>query len=492
MLIELETECREMRDFCHTTLIYSYYVVIAIYREGVTLESVRKILIQKGPLPSSLIQEELVVNHNLNRDAARKQIQRAHESGEIKRFIRLRAGSYMYYLPDLHPIGLVITTTKDHLQSCRPKLARVIKLVDEFKVVSLLEICRLTNVRFNLSKNHINPKLLKTLGELELLGISLQNDFLVYSSLDSKSIDRLVKKANEKFEEEAHLLYSIQEQFLDKRMAREITLYRAPTHYSLVNKFDAIGYSGFRKKATVFIEFYSRRPVLLEDLLGYRERIWSTISKKRFPKPVFCYIVATSFSDSALLFAFEKKMKVGMVDKNLMLTIAADIKTSTQKGQGWHGRLADAKGRAFEAVVEKVFRKRGFTTETRRIFYLHGNEITEKETRHRLTDIDVLASKDEEGIFLIECKSAKKQISRSSLMRKAKDFENIADYLSRKIASSLPISSIIIGNSNKLDILDAKRRARIPTTILSPSEFYQEYKKDLEGEPKWLFDSKHG
>lgn len=455
-----------------------------------TLEIVRRILIQKGPLPSSLIQQELVLDYNLSRDAARKQIQRAHDSGEIKRFIGLKAGGYLYYLPDLHSIKSVITACNVYLPSYRPRLGRIIKVVDEFKVISLFELCRLTNLRFSVGKNEINPTLTRTLEELELLGIRLEGDFLVYSFLDSKSINSLVRKANEKFEEEAHLLYAIQERFLNKKWAREISLYRTPTHFSLVNKFDAIGYCGFRKKATVLIEFYSRRPVLMEDLLGYHERIWSTISRQKFPKPIFCYIVAISFSEPALRFAFKKKMKVVRLDENLTLNIVADVQASQEKVREWHGRLADAQGRAFEAIVEKLFRKKGFSTETRKIFYLQGNEVTEEQTGYRLTDVDVLASNDKEGLFLIECKSAKKQISRSKLMQKVRDIEKIAGYLSKKSENSLPISSMIVGNCNKLDVIDVKRRARMPIAVLSPKEFYQQYKKDLEGEPRWLFDSK--
>jgi hypothetical protein len=75
-------------------------------------------------------------------------------------------------------------------------------------------------------------------------------------------------------------------------------------------------------------------------------------------------------------------------------------------------------------------------------------------------------------------------------MQKVKDLEKVAGYLGKKSENRLSISCIIIGNCNRLDIIDAERKARNPITILSPNDFYQKYKKDLEGEPKWLFDSK--
>lgn len=49
------------------------------------------------------------------------------------------------------------------------------------------------------------------------------------------------------------------------------------------------------------------------------------------------------------------------------------------------------------------------------------------------------------------------------------------------------VSSIVIGHCNRLDIVDAKRRTKIPIKFLSPDEFYEEYKEGLKGEPRWLF-----
>jgi len=437
------------------------------------------------------MQQELVLNHSLTRDAARKRIQRAHELGIIKRFIRLKAGGYMCYLPDAHSMGQVVEACKSYLEHYRPRLARIIRLIDKIGLVSLFEVCRLAGLKLGEGRNQVNPAVFKILEELQCFGISLKSEFLLSSSLDRTSIGDLVREANKKFEEEANLLYTVRERFLRERKANEITLYRTPTHHSLVNKFDAIGWGGYRKKATILIEFYSRRLVFKEDCQGYQDRIWSTISKKKFPKPVFCYLVATSLSDSALNFASQKKMKVIRVEEgangDFMLRPVAGVQAPAEKVTGWRGRLADAQGLAFEAAVEKAFRRRGCQTQTRKMFYLRGNEITEEKTKHRLTDIDVFASKPEEGITLVECRSAKGQISRSRLMQKVKSIGAIADYLSKK---QLPISAIMIGNCNKLDILDAKRKAKIPVAVLSPMEFYQQHKKYLEGEPRWLFEGR--
>ena len=466
-----------------------------------TLEYVHGILAQKGPLPSSEIQQELVLRHNFSRDAARKRIQRSHSSGEIKRFIRLKAGGYLYYLPGIHPTELVINTCKMCLHSYRPRLERIVRLVDTFKLVSVFELCRLVNLRawvrtgdYDIEKlltnNKImNPKLVNILKELELLGIIQKKEFLASFSLDTKYINSLIKRARKEFEDEAHLLYLAQNYFIDNYRAREITLYRTPSHQSLSNKFDAIGYGGFRKKSTVILELYSRRPILVEDLIGYRERIWSTMARRKFPKPVFCCIFGVSFSEQALRFALEKEMQVFRVDEDLNFHSVESIpvsKEKVKKEKKLHGRLADAQGHAFESAVERVFKRQGFRTETRKNFYLKGNKIAETGKR-RLTDIDVFATNDKNEVILIECKSARKQISRGELLRVVRNHGKISDYLSEKFGSSLLVSSILIGHCNKLDIVDAKRRSKISITFVTPNEFYLEYKDVLKGEPKWLF-----
>lgn len=430
---------------------------------------------------------------------ARKRIQRLHSSGEIKRFLRLKAGGYLYYLPDLHSTELVVETCKKYLHSHRPRLAYIIKLIDTFKVISLFELARLANLDpwamdFDIEKlsSHnalINPKLVSTLEELKLLGVTEKKEFLTSSSLHTRSISSLIKKGGRRFEDEAHLLYLARNYFVDSYRAREITLYRTLSHVSLSHKFDAIGYGGFRKKATLFLELYSRRPVFVEDLVGYRERIWSTMSRKKFPKPLFCCILATSFSDQALPYAFEKKMRVFTIDENLNFHEVESPPVSREKikkEKKLHGRLADAQGYAFESAVEKAFKKQGFRTETRKIFYLKGSKIAE-EGKRRLTDIDVFATKDKSEIVLIECKSARKQISRSKLLRLIRNLGKISDYLAEKYGKSVHVSSIIVGHCNKLDKVDARRRAKISTNFFTPKKFYQEYKPDLKGEPKWLF-----
>lgn len=460
---------------------------------------IRRILVQKGPLPSSEIQLELVLHHNLSRDAARKRIQRLHSSGEIKRFLRLKSGGYLYYLPDLHSTELAVETCKKYLHSYRPRLAYIIKLIDTFKVVSIFELARLANldpwaveldVEKLLSNNAlINPELVKILEELKLLGVTKRKEFLTSASLHTRSVNSLIKKTGKRFEEEAHLLYLARNHFLDSYKAREITLYRTPSHVSLSHKFDAIGYGGFRKKATLFLELYSRRPIFVEDLVGYRERIWSTMSRKKFPKPLFCCILATSFSDKALPYAFEKKMRVFRIDEDVNFHEVESVlgsREKVKKVKKLRGRLADAQGYAFESAVEKVFKKRGFRTETRKIFFLKGNKIAE-EGKRRLTDIDVFATKDGSEIVLIECKSARKQISRSKLLRLVRNLGKISDYLVEKHGRNTLLSSIIIGYCNRLDIVDARRRANIPTIFFTPKKFYREYKADLKGEPKWLF-----
>lgn len=475
-------------------------------RGGVTLRHVRAIIARKGPLPSSEIQRELVLHYDLSRDAARKRIQRSHSSGEITRFIGLKAGGYLYYLPDIHSTELVINTCKRSLDSYRPRLGRIVGLVDTFKLISMFELCRLTNLQawVQISPSHtdtdilkilssgnigINPELNKILEDFKLLGIDLVKQFLISSSLDSKSANELIKKAEQKFEEEAHLLYVARNYFENHRFAEEMTMYRDPSHQSLSNKFDAIGHGGYRKKATIILELHNRRPFHEADLMGYRERIWSTMARKKFPKPVFCFILASKFSGNSLRSALEQGMRVFKVNKNLDFQRIQDSAVSgikEKRKKKWRGRAADTQGRAFESAVERVFRRQDFRTKTRKNFYMEENRISEKKTKRLLTDIDVYAIKSRRAL-LIECKSAKKQIPRRKLLSLVRNFNRIAGYLCEKNGKTLSVSAIVIGYSNRLDRVDAGRRAKIEIEIITPREFYRKYKNELKGEPRWLF-----
>jgi len=377
-----------------------------------------------------------------------------------------------------------------YLHSYRPKLGRIVKLVDKLKLISIFELCRLANLRFLISNNELNPKLLRLLQELKLLRIGLQGAFLVSSSLDPNFASGLIRSAEEKFEEEANLLCIAREYFLKKSLANKITLYRNPSHESLLNKFDAIGQCGWRKTATIVIECNTRRPVSIEDMIGYRERVHSTISRRRLSKPVFCYMLAKAFSDDAVGFALEKGIRLVRVDQNFSFY---DIRNSgSAKPSGGtrkyekrlRGRLAEAQGRAFEMAVERVFKRKRFETETRKNFYFVGDRITELKTKRRFTDIDVFALKEEKEAFLVDCKSGKKQVSRSELVRLIKKHERITNHLRE---NGLEVSSIIIGNFNELDMADAERRKNIRVTLITPYEFYQQNKEYLEGEPEWLF-----
>ena len=75
-----------------------------------------------------------------------------------------------------------------------------------------------------------------------------------------------------------------------------------------------------------------------------------------------------------------------------------------------------------------------------------------------MTDIDVFGvnRKSKEAI-LIECKSAKKQISRRKLLHIVKNFGKIGRYL--RDMKKLNVSGIVIGNFNKLDIVDAEKKS---------------------------------
>ena len=451
-----------------------------------------EVLTKKGPLDSSDIQRDLVLNYGLSRDAARKRIQRLHDSGDIQRFMRLKAGGYLYYIPKVHPKDLVIKIAKMYLDTHRPELGRIIRLIDRFKVLSVYEICRLANLDAIGKNKEISPELRKILQELELLEYDLQPEFFITSSsLKPGSVDKLIKKAEEKFEEEANLLYVARNYFLEHRLANKLQLYRIPSHVSLVNKFDAFGHGGWRKRSQIILECHARRIVLPEDMIGYRRRVFSTIykGKKYRPVPTFCYMLAYQFSKEALDFAFSKGIRPITVEYgngNFLFHVLETVPKNKTKRSSLRGRLADAQGRAFEAAVEKTFKRKGMKTSRRKYFYLDDGRISETDTGRPLTDIDIFAQDEEKGeALLVECKSAKKQISRNQLLRIVKNFGKIAHYL--KIEKNFSASAIIIGYFNELDMIDAKRRSGTPITFFTPRKFRQNYRKELEGEPRWLF-----
>jgi len=102
-----------------------------------TSDRVCTILIEKGPLSSSEIQKELVMSYGMRRHGAAKLIQRSFAEGKTKRFIRLKSGGYLYYLEKTHSMELVRNTAKQCLNYYRPKLARIIKVIDKLEVLSL-------------------------------------------------------------------------------------------------------------------------------------------------------------------------------------------------------------------------------------------------------------------------------------------------------------------------------------------------------------------
>jgi len=454
-----------------------------------TSNLVRMILTEKGPLPSSEILKELVTSHDMHRYGATKLIQRSHSEGKIKRFVRLKGGGYLYYLEKTHPMELVRNVTRRCLNRYRPKLARIIKVIDKLELISLFELGRLANLRFHEGKNDLNEKFVRVLKDLSLFGIRLEDNFLLSSNLDGQKAGNLIKKARTRIEEEAHLLYTIRNIFLKSRLATEFTLNRSPDERSLLNKFDATGKCGFRTKSSMVVELYHRRSVLLEDLIGYQERIWSSMTRKAFSTPLFCLVLATSFEENALNFALEKKMRPIIIDHNLGLNPILKANKSAIKPLKWHGRLADAQGRAFESAVERVYRAEGFDTETRKKFYLLRNELTERETKRCFTDVDVLAVKGKEEMQLVECKSAKRQMSRKTLSLKVRALGKVGEFLSRNPSNRFHISATIIGECNNIDKIDAQRMTRIPISFLTPSEFYTIHKEQLKGEPKWLFSN---
>lgn len=451
-----------------------------------------KILTKSGPLASSDIQKELVLRFGLSRDAARKRIQRSYANGAIRRFIRLKAGGYIYYIADKHSKNHVISSTKAYLGVTRPELGRIVDLIDRFKIISIFELCRLINKEAIINKE-LNPDLSRLLDDLKHLEYALTEDlFLASSSAKANLLRNLVKTVEEKFEEEANLLYIARKHFLSSRLADNIQLYRTPSHLSLVNKFDAFGGREWRKKTQVILECNIRRPIQVADIIGYQKRIFSTIrSRRRYsPSPTFCYFIATRFTEGALQLAFEKGVRPIIINYTegipLFRVLKSVKKIEGRKKARTRGRAAESKGYAFESAIEKAYKRLDFKTETRKYFYIKDGEVTEEITRHRFTDIDVfLVNEKERKVILIECKSAKKQMSRGQVFRIIKNFERVGLYLSQE--KNLNAEGIVIGSVNRLDIVDARRKSRIPVKFFSPYKFYIQHKKELKGEPKWLF-----
>jgi len=124
------------------------------------------------------------------------------------------------------------------------------------------------------------------------------------------------------------------------------------------------------------------------------------------------------------------------------------------------GRLAEAKGLAFESAVEKVFRHRGFRTEIRKYFYLEDGKLPKKDKKDK-SSFDghrcFWSKRRKQGSDSHRMQSAKKQISRRKLLQIVKNFRKIGYYL--RDMKKLNVSGIVIGNFNKLDIVDAKRKS---------------------------------
>lgn len=478
-------------DFVIVPLLVATYIlyIVATNRDSVTSDNAVSVLTLNGPLPSSELQKELVLNYRMHRDAAIKLIERSNKEGKIKRFMRLKSGGYIYYIEKIHSIECVRNAARQYIPCYRPRLSRLITVIDKARLISVYELCRLTNLKY-FEKGALNNKLLKILQDLNLFGIITKENYLISPSVDYSKVDDLIRQARIKFQNEANLLYAIRNKFLKNRLAKEFTLNRSPNEQSLLVKFDATGNCGFRKKAEMVLEVYSRRAVLIEDLIGYQERIWSSIMRKALSKPVFCFVLATSFEESALNFALEKKMRPIIIDPNFNLKPILKPTKNATKTVGWHGRLADAQGLAFESVVERVFRAEGFDTEIRKRIYLSGNELTETKTKRCFTDVDVFAAKGDTEMLLVECKSAKRQIPRKPLLQKVRALKRISEYFLTISHNKLQISVIFIGKCNTVDKIEAQRvMASIPVSFLTPSEFHDQHKEQLKGEPDWLFSA---
>jgi hypothetical protein len=364
-------------------------------------------------------------------------------------------------------------------------LGRICNIFNEFKLISIFELARLLNLDL-IIRDEINPKVSKIIDELELIGIEQKDRYLLDSSVKEKA-QVMIEISEKKFEEEAHQLYVIIDYFYQNGLAENISSYRLPFALSLVNKFDAIGHGGRRKKATIIIECTSRRKVVLGDVYGYYSRVCSTISKGTFTKPVFSYLFSKRFSKDAIQFALSHGIRLVRIHKRGFYQITSPSQLY-KKGKRLSGRLRDAQGMAFEIAVERAFRRMNYQTELRKEFFLKDNELTEEKTKTQFTDVDVIAQNDYQIIF-IECKSARKQLERSKLFQIVQNFSRIADYYHNTQNESRKIVAIIIGNHNKLDAKDAKQRSAIPLEIDTPPLFYQRNRSYLKGEPRWLFQS---
>ena len=399
----------------------------------------------------------------------------------------------MYYLEDVHSTDLILESAKEHIKLYRANMWRVFNIIIENKLISIYELCRLLNLNFFTNKT-INDKLVKIIQELKIMGIDLSHErdlkigFLVSKYIDNKSAITAIRQLNNKYEEEANILYFAIDKLKERSLAHEITLYRNPLPESLLNKFDAIGYGGWRKKTTIILDCITRRPVNIQDIIGFRERIHSTISKGNFPKPIFCYFIGSSFSEKVMDFALKSGLRLLRLDENLKLHSIESIYIIKEKYEKKYGRLAEAQGIAFEVAVEKVYKQLGYDTERRKKFYIKNNNITESGKKV-FTDIDIYAQKNETEIILIECKSSRKQLSRNNLFKILSKHEKISDYLYLNRNKLLKMKIIIIGKINKLDKLEAKRNTHISLIFFTPNEFYNKYKRQIKDEPRWLFTS---
>jgi len=453
------------------------------------------LLLKHGPKSSFEIREVLVSDYNLSSEAVSKRLERLVKNGKIARYLRLEKQGYIYYLPEKHSEELLQKTARGILQKYRRLLGRVFEILIKSKVLSIFELGRLANVSFYTKTGTINRRIASIINDLEKLGAHSHINFLVLPELpvDSKSTE-LIANYEASLYEEAALLHFTKQLFLSKRRAEEMTVYRTPKPSSLVGKFDLIGHGGWKRRIKILLECNLRRDVTLADLVGYHQRVGGTYRKSykkqtSSPMPIAYYYLGNQFSDEAIAFAFDKRIRLlsleGVLSRNLMEL--QPVEGFRKRKPKLPGRFAEIKGIALEAIVGEVYRKEGFKTELRKVFSLRDGQLTQGKDvwAKRLTDVDVFATRNGE-VCLIECKGSKERLTRKELFGKLKKYSRIAEFI-KKEKEDNSVLTVIIARLDEVDIKEARRKFGIPLVFITPSEFYEQKRESLEGMPKWLF-----
>ena len=451
------------------------------------------------PMSSFQICETLWQSHKVGKSATSKRLERLFKEGKIGRYLRIKNGAYIYYIPSLHSLELLIKASQSIVLESSGTLARVVQIMHTGHILSVFELGRISNIKFY-KGGKVNPKIADLVDKMVKLGIECNGTNLLLPSLPPSETNSLVAHYQSSLDKEAYLLSFARKVFLSKKLAEGMTLYRQPSADSFANhKFDLFGHGGRRNRIRVVVECNLRREVTPSDLEGFCQRIGGTIKRSMIRKkstdrsPVARYYIGGRFSEKAKSFAKQKNKGIRLLYADTVLRgNLEEISpyTAASMKPPYYGRFKEVRGLAFEAEIEPVYQRRGFKTKRRKKYFLLGNEVSDVDTGKTLTDVDLFAERGNgiQEILLIECKSSAENLTRKKLFEKTKKYQQIANYI-QKNDPACRIRIVVIANVSRIDEEELLAKSKFEMEFISPTQFYNDNPKALKGSPKWMFCS---